>query len=57
MVTIEGSNWKELDEMELSRAPAAGEPIQTKYGTCLVIKVEPVPDSQFFAGHIFCQMP
>jgi hypothetical protein len=56
VLTIEGSNWKDLDEVELSGAPAEGDPIVTKYGTCLVTKVEPVSDSQF-AGHIICRMP
>ena len=56
MLTIEGPNWKDLDEIELSAAPVAGEPLGTKYGTCLVTKVEVVPDSQF-AAHITCKLP
>jgi hypothetical protein len=56
VVTIEGSNWTDLDGVELSKAPVEGEPIVTKYGACLVTKVEPVPGSEF-AGHIFCRLP
>jgi hypothetical protein len=56
VLTIEGPNWKDLDEIELSGPPAEGEPIGTKYGMCLVTKVEPVADSQF-AGHITCRLP
>ena len=56
VLTIEGPNWKDLDEIELSAAPVAGEPLGTKYGTCLLTKVEVVPDSQF-AAHITCKLP
>ena len=56
VLTIEGPNWKDLDEIELSAAPTEGEPIGTKYGTCLVTKVEPAPQGQF-AGHITCRLP
>jgi hypothetical protein len=56
-LTIEGPNWKDLDEIELSGPPREEEPIQTKYGTCLVTSVEPTPNSQQFSGHIVCRLP
>ncbi len=40
MVTIEGPTWQDIQDMELPRAPALGESIETRYGTCVVTKVE-----------------
>ena len=56
LLTIEGPNWKDLDDIELSSAPKEGEPIQTKFGVCLITSVGPAP-SQQFAGSIVCRMP
>lgn len=56
-VTIEGPNWEDLDEVELPRLPGEGEPIETKYGTCLVTRAEPLPDSGVYAGKIVCRTP
>ena len=57
VLVIEGSNWKDLDEIELGRLPAEGDPISTKYGTCLVTSAEATPDDQQFAGKIVCRLP
>ena len=56
-LVIEGVNWTDLDEIELSRAPSEGDPITTKYGTCLVTTVEPLPESPQFAAKIVCRLP
>ena len=56
-LTIEGPNWSDSSEIELSRAPTAGDPITTKYGTCVVTGVEPLPGSDQHAGKITCRLP
>jgi hypothetical protein len=56
-LTIEGPNWSDSSEIELSRAPTAGDPITTKYGPCLVTSVEPLPDSKEYAAMIVCRFP
>ncbi|HKN93313.1 MAG TPA: hypothetical protein VJU60_03185 [Thermoleophilaceae bacterium] len=56
-LVIEGLNWTDLDEIEMSQPPAVGEPIGTKYGTCLVTRFEPLPDSPEYAGKITCRLP
>jgi len=51
-VTIEGQGWEDLQDVELPRAPVEGDSIETRYGTCLVTKVEPSPDADTYAGKI-----
>jgi hypothetical protein len=40
IVTIEGAGWTDFDEVELPAPPDEGEPIETKFGTCLVTEAE-----------------
>ena len=40
IVTIEGPNWTDSDELELLGLPAEGEPIETKFGLCTVTHAE-----------------
>jgi hypothetical protein len=54
-VTIEGRNWEDVAEVELPRLPREGETIETKYGTCLVTRAEPLQDSGPYAGKIVCR--
>jgi hypothetical protein len=56
-VTIEGPNWEDVDEVELPRLPAEGELIETKYGTCVVIRAELFADPGQYAGKIVCRAP
>jgi hypothetical protein len=56
-VTIEGSNWQDVDELELPRLPSEGDAVETKYGTCVVVRAEPAPDSSKYAGTIVCRVP
>jgi hypothetical protein len=56
-VTIEGPNWQDVEQVELPALPAEGEPIETKYGTCLVTGAEPSPEPGRFAGKIVCRLP
>jgi hypothetical protein len=57
MVTIEGSSWEDVEEVELPRLPDEGETIETKYGTCLVTSVEALTDTGQYAGRIVCRIP
>jgi hypothetical protein len=56
-VTIEGSNWEDVQELELLDAPRVGDAIETRYGTCLVTRAELLPDSDRYAGEIVCRFP
>jgi hypothetical protein len=57
IVTIEGPNWEDVEEVELPQLPEEGETIETKYGTCLVTHAESLPDSGRHAGKIACRIP
>jgi hypothetical protein len=57
MVTIEGPSWQDIQDMELPRAPALGGSIETRYGTCVVTKVEPSAQAEKYAGKIVCRLP
>ena len=56
MITIDGPNFQDFQEAEVPRLPEEGEPIETKYGTCVVTSVEPLPASDHFAGKVICRM-
>jgi hypothetical protein len=56
-VIIEGHGWEDFDEIELPRPPSEGETLETKLGTCIVTGVDPMPNSEQFAGSIRCRMP
>jgi hypothetical protein len=56
-VTIEGTNWEDVEEVELPQLPAEGETIETKYGTCLVISAEMLPGTGGHTGKIVCRTP
>jgi hypothetical protein len=53
-VTIEGSGWTDVQELELPRLPGEGELIETKYGTCRVTHSESLAPSDAFDGRIVC---
>jgi hypothetical protein len=57
IVTVEGLPLEEIEEIELLQLPAEGEPIETRYGTCIVTLTEPAADGGQYAGRIFCRMP
>lgn len=56
IVTIEGAGWSDVEDLELSAPPREGEPIETKYGTCVVTSVEP-PVAAGYEGKISCRLP
>ena len=55
LVTIEGPNFEDVEEIELPTLPEDGELVDTKYGTCVVTAVEQLPDSRQFEGRIVCR--
>jgi hypothetical protein len=56
-VTIEGPGWKDVQDMELPRAPAEGDALETRYGTCLVTKVAEAVAAESYSGKIVCRLP
>jgi len=56
MITIDGPNFQDFQEAEVARLPEEGEPIETKYGTCVVTAVEELPASEHFAGRVTCRL-
>jgi hypothetical protein len=56
-VTIEGSNWTDVQELELLDLPKEGDTVETRYGTCIVTESELLPDSGERAGKIVCRLP
>jgi hypothetical protein len=54
-VTIEGLNWKDIQDMELPDLPKEGDTIETRYGTCVVTEAELLPDRGGRAGKIVCR--
>jgi len=57
IVTIEGPGWSDLDEVELAALPGEGEPIQTKFGLCLVTHADRLPDGEQHDCKIVCRLP
>lgn len=57
IVTLEGLPLEELEEIELPHAPAEGDPIETNYGTYVVVKTEDAGEGSQFSGRIVCRAP
>ena len=57
VVTIEGSGWTDVQDIELPRLPDLGESLETKYGTMVVAQAEEAPDLADYAGKIVCRYP
>jgi len=57
ILTVEGSSFEEIDEIELPRLPGDGDPIETKLGTCLVVRTEALDDASQYSGRIVCRLP
>ena len=57
MVTIEGPGWQDLQDVELPHAPTEGGTVETRYGTCLVTRVEEATDADRYNAKIFCRLP
>jgi hypothetical protein len=57
IVTIEGHGFSDVEEIELLEPPDDGDPVETKYGTCIVTSTEVADDSARFDGKISCRLP
>lgn len=57
IITIEGQNFEDFEEAELLQLPIEGEPIETKYGTCIVTRAEALPPDERFAAKVTCRLP
>lgn len=57
ILTVEGPDLNDVDEIELLHPPEQGEPIETRLGTAVVTSVEPTEDGSEFAGRIVCRLP
>jgi hypothetical protein len=56
ILTVEGPGLEDVDEVELVQLPEEGEPIETRLGTCVVIRAEPGPEGSQYAGKIVCRL-
>lgn len=56
-VTIDGPNWEDVEDVELPELPREGDTIETRYGTCIVTRAEPLSDGGHYAGKIVCRLP
>ena len=56
LITIEGPGWQDHEELELPRIPAEDDVIETKYGTCLVVRAETSPANEQYDGRIACRV-
>jgi hypothetical protein len=56
IVTIEGPGWTDYDEVELPEPPSEDEPIETKFGTCIVTEADPQASTEH-DGKIVCRLP
>jgi hypothetical protein len=57
ILTVEGPNLEDLEEIELPSLPQEGDPIETRFGTCVVVRTEAVGDGSRHDGRIVCRMP
>lgn len=55
VVVIAGPNFTDLEQVELLTFPDEGDPIETKYGTCIVTGVE--IENGGHDGRITCRLP
>jgi hypothetical protein len=56
-VVVEGTNWEDVEDVELPVTPREGDTIETKYGTCVVTRIEAVSDRSEHAATIVCRLP
>ena len=57
IITIEGPNFEDVDEVELPAPPQPGEPIETKLGQCIVTATDSLGGDGEYAGKIVCRVP
>ena len=57
ILTVEGPTLEDVDEVELLELPTEGDPIETRLGTCVVTRAEPLAPPSKYAGRIVCRLP
>jgi hypothetical protein len=58
IMTVEGPNLNDVSEIELPALPSEGEPIETRFGTCVVSSIDDRrSDDGVYQGSIVCRMP
>jgi hypothetical protein len=57
IIIVEGLPLDEFEEIELPQLPTKGEPIETRYGTCVVTDTEATPEGGQYDGRIVCRIP
>ena len=57
ILTVEGPNLEDLDAIELPNLPQEGDPIETRFGTCVVVRTESLAAGAEYDGRIVCRMP
>ncbi len=56
IIAVEGPNLNDLEEIELLGPPSKGDPIETRYGTCVVTATEELPGNATYAGRIVVKL-
>jgi hypothetical protein len=56
-LTIEAHGFTDVEDTELIAVPAEGDLVETKYGTCIVTRVEATAGAGEYDGRIVCRMP
>jgi hypothetical protein len=56
IVTIEGQGFKDLQVLEMPWLPKTGDPIETRFGTCLVTESEALEGNDQYTGRITCRL-
>jgi hypothetical protein len=57
ILTVEGPNLEDVDAIELPTLPLEGDPIETRLGTCIVVRTESLATGAEYDGRIVCRMP
>jgi len=57
ILKVEGANLEDFEEIELPRLPSDGDPIETRFGTCVVTGTSVLPENSTHDGTIVCRMP
>ena len=57
LITIQGVNFEDVENVELLAPPQPGETIETHLGTCIVTSTESMPAVSEYAGKIICRLP
>lgn len=57
LITIHGTSFEDVEDIELPAPPQPGGLIETHLGTCIVTSTESMPADGKYAGNIICRLP